>query len=74
MWEKKIVEADRQPMIVWRTYIACCIPKAADTHLEYIIFVFPLQKMAPRKRLHDTLYVHCLSCTFCLQYDWFDKS
>jgi len=42
---KKIVEADRQPMILWRIYIACCIPKAEETLLEYIIFsVFPLQK------------------------------
>jgi hypothetical protein len=36
--------------------IACWIPKATDTHLEYVILVaFPLQKKVVRKGLNVTL-------------------
>jgi len=32
-------------MTIWRIRIACWIPKAADTHLEYVILIaFPLQQ------------------------------
>ena len=31
--------------IIWRMSIACWIPKATDTHLEYVIIIaFPLQQ------------------------------
>ena len=44
MW-KNIVERDRPQMTVWRMRIACWIPKAADTHTEYVILiVFPPQQ------------------------------
>ena len=53
MW-KNIVERDRVQMTVWRTRIACCIPKATDTHSEYVILIaFPTRQW---------LHVHCLSC------------
>ena len=35
MW-KNIVERGR-PQITWRVRVACCIPKAADRHSEYVI-------------------------------------
>jgi hypothetical protein len=40
-------------MIKWRLYIACCVPKATNTHSLYVIlFALPLQlwlhKRAPR--------------------------
>ena len=39
MW-KNIVEPDRPQMTVWRMVIACCIPKATDTHSELVILLF----------------------------------
>ena len=35
-----MVEPDRPQMKVWRMRIACCIPKATNTHLEYVILLF----------------------------------
>jgi len=33
-------------MTIWRTRIPCSIPKATNTHTEYVILIaFPLQKM-----------------------------
>ena len=44
MW-KNIVEPGRPQMTIWRVRIACWIPKATDTHSEYVILlVFPLQQ------------------------------
>jgi hypothetical protein len=43
---KNIVELDRQHMTIWRMRIACCIPKATNTHSVYVIFtIFLLQKL-----------------------------
>jgi len=43
MW-KNIVEWGRPQMTIWRLRIACWIPKATNTHSEYVIpFAFPLQ-------------------------------
>jgi len=45
-------------MAIWRMRIACWIPKAIDTHSEYVILIaFPMQ----------WLHEHCLSC-FPLTY------
>jgi hypothetical protein len=42
---KNTVEPARPQMIIWRMRIACCVPKATDTHLDYVMFVvFPLQQ------------------------------
>jgi len=44
MWENA-VEPDRLQMTIWRMRIACWIPKATDTHSEYVIIIaFPLQQ------------------------------
>jgi hypothetical protein len=45
MW-KYFVERDRPHTItVWRTRIACWIPKATNTHTRYVIlFSFPQQQ------------------------------
>jgi hypothetical protein len=66
MW-KNVVEADRPPMIVWRMRIAC------RHTLRIRNTCFSTLKMVARKSLH-ILYVHCLSCSFYLQYDRFDKN
>ena len=40
---------------------ACWIPKATNTHSEYVILIsFSTATMVGRKRLIVTLYVHCL--------------
>jgi hypothetical protein len=44
MW-KNISDLGRPQMTVWRMRIACWIPKAKDTHSEYVILIaFSLQK------------------------------
>jgi len=41
--EKKIVQPDRPQMTTWLMCISCCISKATNTHLEYVILIaFPL--------------------------------
>jgi hypothetical protein len=43
MW-KNIVERGR-PQIIWRLRFACWIPKATNTHSQYVILIaFPLQQ------------------------------
>jgi hypothetical protein len=44
MWEN-VVELDRPQVTVWRMWIACWIPKTANTPSEYVVLVaFPLQQ------------------------------
>ena len=44
MW-KNLVERGRTQMAIWRMRIACWIPKATNTHSEYVILItFPLQQ------------------------------
>ena len=38
MW-KNIVQPDRPQMAIWRTRMACWIPKATNTHSEYVILI-----------------------------------
>jgi hypothetical protein len=42
---KNIVEPDRPQMTIWFRRIACWIPKAEDTHPEYVLLIaFLLQQ------------------------------
>ena len=44
MW-KNIVEPGRPQMTIWRMRIACWIPKAKNTHSDYVILIAcPLQQ------------------------------
>ena len=45
MW-KNVAERGGPQMTIWRMRIACWIPKATDTHSEYVIIIiaFPLQQ------------------------------
>ena len=36
MWENT-VQPDSQQITIWRMRMACCLPKATNTHLEYVI-------------------------------------
>jgi len=57
MW-KNVAEPDRPQMTIWRMRVAWWIPKATDTHSEYVVLIaFPLHQ-----RPHDSIsmlrYVH----------------
>jgi hypothetical protein len=48
MWQT-VVQPHRPQMTIMLMRIACCLPKATNTHSEYVIlFTFPLQQW-----LHD---------------------
>jgi hypothetical protein len=48
MW-KNILERGRPQMTIWRMGIACWIPKATNTHAQYVTLIaFPQQQ-----RLHE---------------------
>ena len=56
-------------MILRRMRNACWIPKATDTHSEYVILIaFPRQQWLRERALSITLYVHCLSCYACTAF------
>jgi hypothetical protein len=43
--DDNIVQPDRPQMTIWRMRIACWIPKATDTHSEFIVLIaFPRQQ------------------------------
>jgi hypothetical protein len=53
---KNTVDLDKPQMTIWRMRIACWIPKATDTHSEYVILIaFPLQTMVAQMRLDVAL-------------------
>ena len=62
MW-KNIVHPDRPQMKIWRTNIACWIPKATNTHSQYVT----LTAYPPQQWLHEHVLMlrfkeHCLYC------------
>jgi len=60
---KNIVEPNRPQMAIWCMRIACWIPKAKNTHSQYVtLTAFSTATMVARTRLIVTLHVHCLFC------------
>jgi hypothetical protein len=61
MW-KNVVKPDRSQMTIWRMRIACWIPKAKNTLLEYVILIAsPLQQwLHERATLLRYAYIACL--------------
>jgi hypothetical protein len=52
MW-RNIVQPDRPKMTVWRMRNACWIPKANDTHSEYVILIaFPQQQWSRERECY----------------------
>ena len=50
-------------MTIWRIRIACWMPKATNTHSEYVIIDdFSSATMVAQTRLNFSFYAHCLSC------------
>jgi len=59
MWKNLIVPG--RPQMTWRMCIACCIPKATNIQLEYVIFTdFSAATTVAGKRL-----IAYLRCPFC---------
>jgi hypothetical protein len=62
MWNN-IVERDKSQMTIWHIHIASWIPKATDTHSEYLILIgFSIVTMVTKTRLVVTLHVYFLCC------------
>ena len=59
---KNMAERVRPQMTIWCMGIACCIPKATNTHSIRNTHCFSATTVVARSRLIVTLYVHCLSC------------
>ena len=68
MWEG-IVESVRTQMKIWRMRIACWIPKANNTHSEFVIIIaFPEQQRLHERALmlrHTYSYIACLGLFAC---------
>ena len=61
---KNIVERDRVQVAIWQMPIACWIPKAKNTHSQYVIpIAFPIQKL-----LHERASISSYTYIVCLVY------
>jgi len=64
---KNNLKRGRPQMAIWRIRISCWIPKATNTHSQYVtLVVFSTTAMIAETRLNGTLYVHCMSLCFTL--------
>jgi len=74
LWDKgeKYCKAGKPHMTIWRMRIACWIPKATNTHSEYVIFIAFLQQkwLHERAWILPVLYrvIRKSLCTWRLQY------
>ena len=69
MW-KNIVKSDRPQMTVWHVRIACWIPKATNTHSEYVVLIaLPLQQWL-HERASVVRYTH-IACLVLRSQDLF---
>ena len=58
---KNVAQPVRPQMAIRRT--ACWVPKATNTHSQYVLLIaFPLQQWLHKRASMLRLYVHCLSC------------
>jgi hypothetical protein len=61
---KNIVERGRPQMTIWRTRLACWIPKATNKHNMYITFCFSPATVVAQTLLSVTFYFLCQSFLF----------
>ena len=60
---KNFVEPCRPQVTIWHMHIVCWVPKATNTHLEYVILIaFQWQQQLCEHALMLHLYIHCLFC------------
>jgi len=58
-----VIESERPQMTIWPMHISCWVPKATNTHSQYVILpAFPLPYIVARTRLNVAICVQCLSC------------
>jgi hypothetical protein len=69
-YTKNLVQPDRPQMTIGRMCVANWLTKATDTRPIYDSYCFSTATMVTRTRLNVTLYVHCLSCFYNIQYEW----
>jgi hypothetical protein len=63
---KDFVEAGMLQMTIWRMCIACWIPKAKDTHSEYVI----RNALTLQKYLHERASMLRYTYIACLEMYW----
>ena len=58
------MERGRQQMTIWRMRVVCWIPKATDTHSEYVTLIaFPRQQYLDEDAsLLGYTYIDCIVC------------
>jgi hypothetical protein len=69
MWEN-FLERGRQQMTIWRMPTACWIPKATDTHSQYVI----LFALSQQEWLHDTPQCYVIRQKFYYGHEIKDNS
>ena len=62
------MERGRPQIAIWRTCVSCWIPKATNTHTEYVILIaFPLQQwLDERASMLRYTYTDCIVTFVCL--------
>ena len=60
---------DNNIRVIWRMRVSCWIPKATDTHSEYVIVAFQRQQWLHERACY--VIVHCPSCVFGVAYRHF---
>ena len=62
---KSMLHPDRPQMTVWHMRISCWVPKATNTHSDYVtLTAFPLQQWLHKRASTLRLYVRFLSWWF----------
>ena len=71
MW-KNVLKSQADHVTIWRMHIAYQIPKATDTHTEYVILIaLPLQQwLRERTSMLSYTYIACLVCYLASQRRW----
>jgi hypothetical protein len=62
--KKNTVEPGRPQITIWRMRIVCCIPKATDSHLEYVIIIAKLLQQWLQERASVLRYTQTNSLFF----------
>jgi len=65
---KNIAGPDRQQMTIWRMRVACWLPEATNTFLEYVILIaFPLQESLYERAslLHYMYIAYLVPVSYC---------
>jgi len=68
VWET-FIEPDGLQMTIWRTRIACWIPKATNTHSQYVLLIaFPLHHSLHERAsmLRYTYMAYPVPITICI--------